>query len=149
MTSLFRRKRSRRERSHRLVGGGSNRSESRSARRVRDRRNMILSLYFGFPIMFLGVTICVFNFGFDRSIQVAIGMLMILASYGVVLLGCSYWLRAKGWDQAVLLIGLLPILCPFLPGFRLAIRNPVILFGGMVFMSMLLAVVIFSLPNRS
>jgi hypothetical protein len=111
---------------------------------------MILALYLGFPVMFLGVFACVFHFRvFTESTETAIGLFMILASYGVVILGCSWWLRAKGWDQAVLIVGLLPVLSVLLPGFRLAVRNPIILWGSMVFMSMLLAVVIFSLPDRS
>ena len=109
---------------------------------------MILALYFGYPLMFLGIATCLLNFGFNQSTQTAGGMLMILASYGLVLLGCSYWLRAKGWDQKVMLIGLFPIFVPFLPGFRLAMRNPVLMFGGMAFMSILLTVVILTLPNR-
>jgi len=149
MTSPFHRRRVRREISPHL-GRSSNRSESRSARRVRDRRNMIVALYLGHPIMFLGVIASVFHFRvFSDSTETAIGLFMILASYGVVILGCSWWLRAKGWDQAVLLIGLLPMLSVLIPGLRLAVRNPIILWGSMVFMSMLLAVVIFSLPDRS
>ena len=100
--------------------------------------------------MFLGVLVSVFHFGlFSDAAETVIGLLMILVSYGLVILGCSWWLRAKGWDQAVLMIGLLPMLAVLIPGLRLAVHNPVVLWGGMVFMSTLLAVVIFSLPDRN
>jgi hypothetical protein len=120
--------------------------------RIRNRRNALVALYFGMPVMFLGVAFCLFRWGLfaQHSTEVALGMFVLMAGYAVIMAGCRWWLLAKGWNEAVMLIGLLPVVSPLIPFLRLwIVREPIFLWGGMVMMSLVLMVVIFTLPDRS
>jgi hypothetical protein len=120
-------------------------------RPVRYRRKALLYLYFGYATLIVGVFLSGFRFGvFKESAEQALPLFLLLAGYAAVIVGCHWWLKAKSWDDAVLLIGLVPVLIPLVPFARRMIgREPIILWGGMVFMSVLLTIVIFTLPNRS
>lgn len=125
---------------------------SRLERRVRYKRNALLSLYFGWPIMFVGAALGYYRWGIfeDHSKELGLGMLVLLAGYGVVMAGCGWWLKAKRWDQALLIVGLLPLLGLLIPFVRVALfRIPELLWGGVLFMPIVLMVVILTLPDRS
>lgn len=134
----------------RLVEGRSH--GSRLERRVRYKRNGFVMLYFGVPIIAAGAALTVFQG--ERLEQdskvVALGLLVVLLGYGLVIAGCRLWLKTKGWPSSVLLIGLAPLVGLFVPGVRLLlIRVPAVIWGGMVFASALLIIVILTLPDRS
>lgn len=134
-----------------LFGRSRRQRPSRVERHVRYRRNAILALYFGYAILLTGVLLSGFHVGiFNESAEQGVGLLLLLAGYAAVIYGCHWWLKAKGWPDAVLIIGLVPALSPLIPFLRrLVVRQPILLWGGMVFMSLLLTIVIFTLPNRS
>jgi hypothetical protein len=128
------------------------RRRSRLERHVRYRRNAIVALYFGVPMILASLALYLFRWGIfeDHSKEVALGMFVLMAGYATVIVGCGWWLKAKGWDEAVLLIGLLPVvgfIIPFLR--RLLAREPILMWAGMIFMPAILIVVVFTLPDRS
>ena len=116
------------------------------------RRNALLGIYFGLPGMFLGALFVIFRWGIflDHANEAVLGMFVFLAGYAGIITGCAYWLKAKQWNEALVIIGLMPLAILFVPFVRLLLfADPMVLPVGMFMMSLILIVVVFALPDRS
>jgi H+/Cl- antiporter ClcA len=87
------------------------------------RRNALLGIYFGLPGIFLGALFVIFRWGIflDHSNEVVLGMFVFLAGYAGIIAGCAYWLKAKEWNEALVIIGLLPLEILFVHFVRLVL----------------------------
>src|SRR5262249_23830819 len=72
------------------------------------RRNALLGIYFGLPGLFLGALFAIFRWGIfrDHANEVVLGMFVFLGGYVGIIVGCAYWLKAKQWNEALVIIGL-------------------------------------------
>jgi hypothetical protein len=121
------------------------------------RRNALLGIYFGLPGIFLGALFVIFRWGIfsDHANEVVLGMFVFLAGYAGIIVGCAYWLKAKEWNEALVIIGLLPlgIFSSGILVFRfvrlLVFAEPLLLPVGMFMMALILIVVVFALPDKS
>jgi hypothetical protein len=120
------------------------------------RRSALLGIYFGLPGLFLGALFAIFRWGIfrDHANEVVLGMFVFLGGYAGIIVGCAYWLKAKKWNEALVMIGLLPLAIEcgvvFIPFVRLLLfADPLLLFVGMFMMSLILIVVVFALPDKS
>jgi hypothetical protein len=116
------------------------------------RRNALLGIYFGLPGIFLGALFVIFRWGIfaDHANEVVLGMFVFLAGYAGIIVGCACWLKAKEWNEALVIIGLLPLAILFIPFVRLLLfAEPLLLPVGMFMMSLILIVVVFALPDKS
>ena len=116
------------------------------------RRNALLGIYFGLPGIFVGALLVIFRWGFfrDHSNEAVLGMFVFLAGYVGIITGCGYWLKAKQWNEAIAVIGLLPLVILFIPYVRLIlIVAPTLLPVGMFMMPLILIVVVLALPDKS
>jgi hypothetical protein len=147
----------------RLLGAkprGSRRNRSRRPRDygspvervIRYRANALPRIYFGVFGILVSVVVVVFRFGIfaDHENEVILGMFIFLAGYVGVISGCRWWLKAKQWHDAVLLIAFLPLVIACIPFVRLIfLVVPVALPAGMVMMPLVLIAVVLALPDRS
>ena len=116
------------------------------------RRNALLGIYFGLPGIFLGALFVIFRWGIfqDHANEVVLGMFVFLGGYAGIIGGCAYWLKAKEWNEALVIIGLLPLAILFVPFVRLLLFADLLLLPvGMFMMSLILIVVVFALPDKS
>jgi hypothetical protein len=116
------------------------------------RRNALLGVYFGLPGIFLGALFVIFRWGIfrDHANEVVLGMFVFLVGYAGIIVGCACWLKAKEWNEAVVIIGLAPLAIPFIPFVRLLLMAaPQLLPVGMFMMPLILIVVVFALPDKS
>ena len=128
------------------------RYESSTGRIVRFRRNALIGIYFGLAGILSGIALVLFYWGIfaDHSNEVALGICVFIAGYVGVISGCWWWLKAKAWNEGVVLIGLAPLAILFVPFVRLIyVASPLILPAGMVMMPLVLLVVVFVLPDKS
>ncbi|HZV33888.1 MAG TPA: hypothetical protein VFB72_04860 [Verrucomicrobiae bacterium] len=123
---------------------------------VRCRRNAVLGIVFGILGIFVGIILVVFRLGIFQTHEneFILGMFIFLAGYVGVITGCWWWVKAKSWPDALLLIGLMPLGIFFIPGVRIVARlilrtNPELYALGMVMMPLILVVVIAVLPDKS
>lgn len=128
------------------------RHESLINRTIRYRRNSLIWNVFGLAGIIVALLL------FFLPIPVAqttdgrhvIALFLFVPSYASVIFGCSYWVKAKNWPDAVLLIGLMPLAILLIPYVRLIYRvDPMLLPIGMVFMPVIMIGVIAVLPDKS
>jgi len=134
------------ERAHREHRG------SEIERRARYRRNALLGNVLGLCGVTLGVYVVALPMGLTRDpgTEKVFGILVFLAGYCGLISGCWFWLKAKQWNEAVVLIGLAPVLILFIPYVRLLlIAVPSLLTLGMTIMPILMLVVVMALPDYS
>src|SRR5262249_14134733 len=101
------------------------------------RRKALVRIYFGAPGILLAVALVFVRFGIfeEHSSEVLLGLAIFLAGYCAVISGCWYWAKGKGWNESVVLIGLMPLGILCVPFVRLVfIANPMLLFCPMVMM---------------
>ncbi len=116
------------------------------------RKKAVVGIYFGLVGIMLGILLVIFRIGmFSRhSDEMVLGIFVFLAGYSGIIAGCSYWLKAKQWNEAIVFIGLMPLVIPLIPFVRLVLlAAPLILPAGMVMMPLILLVVVATLPDRS
>ncbi len=116
------------------------------------RKRAVLGIYFGLAGIGLGVLLVVFRWGIfsDPENETVLGIFVFLAGYTGVLIGCSYWLKAKSQLQALVFIGLMPLAIMMVPFVRLIfVAAPMLLPVSMVMMPVVLIVVVAVLPNQS
>lgn len=127
-------------------------SSSGLERNFRYRRNATVGIYFGLAGIVLAMIFVLFRLGIsqDHADEVVLGMFVFLGGYSGIIAGCSYWLKAKQCQEAIVFIGLMPLALPFIPFVRLILfRVPAILPVGMLMMPLILIVVVAVLPDRS
>jgi hypothetical protein len=122
---------------------------------VRYRRNALVGIYFGLPGILLAIFLVVFRVGIfsTHESEIVLGMFVFMAADFAVLAGCYYWLKAKGQNEALVFIGVMPVGVMFIPFvriilFRLFLANPPLLVVPMVMLPLILVVVVLTLPNR-
>jgi hypothetical protein len=122
--------------------------ESSVARNVRYRRNMILSFYFGFPGILLSILLVIFRWGIfnDHENEATLGLFLFVGSYIALVSGCWWWLKAKGWTEAIVFM---PLALMFVPFVRVLFIISGFLPITMVMAPLTLIVVVFALPDRS
>jgi hypothetical protein len=126
--------------------------ESRVEKHVRLKRNALLGNYFGWAGIFAGMALTIFRWGIfeTHSSEVGLGVIVFVLGYALVIFGCGCWARAKGWEEAIVMIGLLPLAILLVPYVRLIfVAAPMLLPIGMILMPMILVAVMFTLPDRS
>lgn len=126
--------------------------ESVTERLVRYRRNALLGNIFGLFLIFVGIATIYFPVGIfaDFENETLFGFLIFVCGYVAVLWGCRWWVKVKGWPDALLFIGLIPptiLLIPFVR--EVFFIEPDLLPLSMLLMTLILLVVVFTLPNRS
>jgi len=82
----------------------------------------------------------------DGSNEMLLDLFLIIAGYTLVISGCSWSLRAKGWDNAILLIGFVPLVVSFIPFVDLIFEYVLFMW---VLTPLVLVTVVFILPDRS
>lgn len=138
------------------------RRSSRSSRRrdrqssveqvTRYKRNALLGLYFGVPGILLSILITVFHLGIfaDHANEMVLAIFVFLGSYGAVISGCYWWVKAKAWSDLVITIAFMPLTLLLVPFIRLIVlANPQLLLTAMLMMSFILIVVVAALPDKS
>ena len=130
----------------------SRRHESQIERIVRFRRNAMLGNVFGLLAILGGIKLVLFPTGLfkDYDNETALGVLIFLCGYSGVITGCWWWAKAKGWPEAIVFIGLSPLVILFIPYVRLIFfAAPQLLSMGMVMMPLILLVTMLVLPDKS
>ena len=141
-----RRKTGRKRRSH-GYGHASN-----LERIMRYRRNALVGVYFGVAGILGGVFLVVFRVGIfaDHSNELVLGIVVFCCGYCGVLAGCTSWLKAKAWSEAIVVIALMPLGVLLIPFVRLVfVASPLLLPATMVMMPLILVVVVWALPDQS
>jgi hypothetical protein len=126
--------------------------ESSQDRVLRYRLKAFWGIGLGVTGLFAGGAIFVFppHLFSDPSNEQILGIVLFLCGYSSIVNGCSSWLKAKGWNEAIVFIAFAPLLTAFIPFVRLLLlASLVILPASMFFMSLTLVAVIFTLPDRS
>lgn len=127
-------------------------NESPYARIARYRRNAILGVYFGLAGIALGVLLVLFRLGMfhDRANETALGIFIFVCGYIALVSGCGWWLKAKGWTEAIVFIAFMPLVILFIPFVRLIVFAAIgLLAAAMVMAPLILVVVVFALPDKS
>ena len=135
-------------------GGGRKKSrrddESPIARIVRCRRNALVANVIGIMGMLAALFLVFVQLGLfeSRDNTMLAALFVFVPSYAAVILGCWWWLKAKNWPDAVVFIGLSPLLLLIRRAgiFRLNLEVVLLL---LVFMPILLIGVIAVLPDKS
>ncbi len=108
-------------------------------------------VYFGLATALLGTCMVGLRFRIfpDVAVQQGLGVLLFAAGDAAVMSGCFYWLKAKQQNEALVVIGVLPLAPLLIPFVRLLLITHVgLLFLAMPMMAAILVVVVFALPDR-
>lgn len=122
------------------------------ARVVRYRRNALLANSIGLAGILVALSFVFFPKGlFEQYDNARVAAIFVFVpSYVSVIYGSLCWVRAKHWPDAVIIIGLLPLVVLLIPYVRLIyLRAPLLLPMGMAFMPIILLGVIAALPDKS
>jgi hypothetical protein len=128
------------------------RDESPIGRVVRLRRNAFAANIFGCSGIFVVVMTILLHIHMASTPDDSgvVRLLLFLPSYGLVIWGCSNWIKAKNWPDAICLIGLLPLAVLGIPYVRLLYRLAPMAFPiGMAFMPIMMIGLIAVLPDKS
>jgi len=131
---------------------GHRTGESAIGRVVRYRRNAFVANLFGVVGILVALDFVFYPAGLfsTRDNARVAAIFLFVPSYAAVIYGAWFWVRAKGWPDAVVLIGLLPLVILCIPYVRLIyLRAPLLLPAGMTLMPILLLGVIAALPDKS
>jgi hypothetical protein len=131
---------------------GSRAHESEIARVVRYRRNALLGNAFGLFGIAVGVASILFPVGMfeDPENETLLGVLIFLCGYSGVITGCWWRTKSKGWPDALVFIGLMPLAILFVPYVRLLfLAAPGLLPTTMVMMPLILFVIVMVLPDKT
>lgn len=138
--------------SQRKREAASRRMGSNSERMLEDRRKARRGIGWGLCGIALGVTFVLVDFGLfsEHADEVVLGVFVFLGGYAGVIAGCARWAKAKGWNDAIVFIGLIPVCILVLPFVRsIFVVAPLLLPAGMIVMPLVLIVVLFVLPDKS
>jgi hypothetical protein len=124
--------------------------------RDRSKRYAFLGVASGVCGIGFGIWIALFPLSFglgasaDREAPIILGGWVLFGGYSAVIAGCYWWLKAKGWNEVLVVVGLLPLILLCIPFVRVALLAiPQILIIGMIMMPLILITVIMVLPDRS
>jgi hypothetical protein len=130
---------------------------SHTERTMRARSRALLWNYLGALGIAVGVLLVLFRWHIfaDHSDEVVLGMFVFLAGYVGIISGCTWWLKAKAWSEAVVVIALWPIIPMFIPFVRVVFLH--LLFASastllpllMLMTPIILLVLVAVLPDKS
>jgi GNAT superfamily N-acetyltransferase len=126
--------------------------ESVVARVVRHRRHAMVWNVFGLFFVLIGISMTLFPIGIfaDFENESLCGFLIFGCGYCGVINGCRWWLKVKGWPEAIVFIGLTPLTICFIPYvWEVFVIEPMFLPLSMFLMTLILLVVILTLPDKS
>jgi hypothetical protein len=115
------------------------------------RRNGTVAIALGVLGILASVFLAVFRAGIfeHHSDEVVLSIAVFIPSYICVLAGCSWWLKAKEWNDAVIFIGMMPLAIVFIPFVRLLfLAEPMLRVVAMVMMPLILVVIVLVLPDK-
>ena len=98
------------------------------------------------------IFLVLFGAGFFQQAdnQIIAAMLVFFAGYVALLRGCWWLVKAKGWDDAVVFIGVMPLALFFIPFKRLVLSLVApLLPAAMVMAPLILLVVVLVLPDKT
>jgi hypothetical protein len=107
---------------------------------------------FGLFFVIAGISIIYFPIGAfeDFENETLFGFLIFVCGYVGVLWGCRWWLKARGWPEALIFIGLMPLTVCLIPYAReVFLIMPDLLPLSLLMMTLILLVIIAVLPNRN
>jgi len=126
--------------------------ESPIARIVRYRRNALVANSLGIAGILLALFLFFVPSGFflSHDNDRLIALIIFVPGYASIIYGCWWWVRAKGWHEAVIFIGLMPLGVLGIRYVRLIyIAVPLLLPAGMVLMPIIMIGVVAVLPDKS
>ena len=130
--------------------------ESHTARIIRCRRNALVANGLGVAGVLLALALTYVRIGFFAHPDSAkiIAIFVFVAGYATIVYGCWWWLQAKKWDDAILLIGLSPLIPLLIRGFLFRGARELYIIGGflplmMAVMSAVMLGVVAVLPDKS
>ena len=129
--------------------------ESREQRVRRLRRNAMLWCGLGVGGIIAGASMVVFYPPTHaESDSWVMSLTLFLVGYSGIISGCGYWLKAKGGNENLTVIGLAPLLVLLVPfvrifALRAIVQYPMSALAVMLFFSVLLLAVVATLPDRS
>jgi hypothetical protein len=141
-------------------GGKRRRREKKLStveRTMRARSKALLWNYLGLLGVAAAVLLALFRWHIfsDHANEIILAMFVFCAGYCAVICGCWWWLRAKSWSEAVIVIGLWPLVPLLIPFVRLIFlrvllgTSPLLLLALMVLTPAMLLVVVSVLPDKS
>jgi hypothetical protein len=127
------------------------RVESSAERIMRYRRKALFGVVSGVIGIAAALVLSLFRWGIfqDHANELVLGIFIFAGSFCAVIAGCSAWLKAKGWNEAIAFIGVMPLATLFVPFVRIIVLASGILPVAMVMMPIILVVVVLVLPDKS
>jgi hypothetical protein len=130
---------------------------SNTERTMRARSKAVLWNYLGLLGIVIGALLVLFRWGIfaEHANESVVGIFVFCAGYCSILCGCWWWLQAKNWSEALIIIGLWPAPIMCIPFVRivfvhlLAAASPILLLLLMALTPATLVVVIAVLPDKS
>jgi hypothetical protein len=137
-----------------------NRRESRMSnteRVMQARSRALLWNYLGLLGIAVGMLLAIFRWHIfaTHENEFILGMFVFTAGYICVMAGCWWWLRAKDWSEALVIIGTWPLVIVFIPFVRIIVlrvllaSSPVLLLLVMLLTPAILFTVVATLPDKS
>jgi hypothetical protein len=113
--------------------------------------------YLGLLGIAVGALLVIFRWGIfaDHANETILGMFAFGAGYCSTIAGCWWWLKAKAWSEAVVLIALWPFSIALIPFVRILFARllisapPLLLLVGLFLLPATLFVVVAVLPDKS
>ena len=143
---------------------GSNRKKNRRERQMSNtervmhaRSRALLWNYLGLLGIVVGMLLAIFRWHIfaTHEDEFVLGMFVFTAGYICVMAGCWWWLRAKDWSEALVIIGTWPLVIMFVPFVRIIVlrvllaTSPVLLLLVMLLTPAILFTVVATLPDKS
>ncbi len=129
---------------------------SQTERVMQARSKALLWNYLGALGFVVGILLVLFRWHIfaDHANESILGMILCTAGYCSIMSGCWWWLRAKDWSEALIVIGLWPLPIAFIPFVRIIfahilLTSPVLMLLLLVLTPAVLVVVIATLPDKS
>lgn len=129
---------------------------SNTERVMQARSKALFWNYLGALGFVIGILLVLFRWGIfhDRQNEIILAMFAFAVGYCSIMGGCWWWLRAKVWSEALILIGVWPLPIAFIPFVRIIfvhilLTSPILLLMLLVLTPAILVVVIATLPDKS
>jgi hypothetical protein len=130
---------------------------SNTERVMQARSRALLWNYLGLLGIVIGMLLAIFRWHIfaDHANESIMGIFVFGAGYCSIICGCWWWLKAKSWSEALVVIGMWPLPIMFIPYVRiifvrlLVATSPILLLLVMLLTPAILFVVVATLPDKS